>query len=107
MQGRISVSEEGQLSGELKIGIPARFFGKNGPAPAIFSKSHDGYIHTKVTLSGSIHNPHDDLNERLRTSKQAKLSTPDNTTLQKTMFPMENVKQGAKEKEKEFEELTR
>jgi len=110
LHGSISVNPKGQLSGELKIGIPARFFGKNNPAPAIFSRPHDGYIHTKVTLGGSIHNPHDDLNERLRASKQVRGSTPSTlkkTDFQKPLTPMEKIKQEAGQKEKDFEELTR
>lgn len=110
LQGNISVSREGQLSGELLVGIPARLFNKNRPAPAIFSTPHNGYISTKVTLSGSIHNPHDDLNERLRASNLDKQSLPpasNNTGLLKPLTPMEKVQQEARQKEKDFEELTR
>ena len=106
LKGNISVDPIGLLSGKLEVGIPARFFGRNNPAPAIFSEPRDGYIQTSVTLSGSIHNPHDNLNEQLKASKGAQQNIPAGLKKSeplKTMTPEEK----ARKKEKDFEELTR
>lgn len=105
LTGHITVSSKGMLSGELDVGIPARLFSPRKPAPAIFSEPHSGFIHTKVTLSGSIHNPHDNLNERWRASESASRPTP--LPKSSEMTPLEKAAQDAKQKEKDFEDLTR
>lgn len=106
LQGGISVDQHGLLEGELEVGLPARLFGKNRPAPAIFSAPRDGYVHTKVSISGSIHNPHDDLNDRLRASR---LSTRTIPSAQPKTQPLPSLtpEERARQKERDFEELTR
>jgi len=66
MQGNISVNAKGDLSGTLTVGIPKRQLDKKSP-PRAFTGPHDGFYSTTVTLSGSIHNPNDNLSELLNT----------------------------------------
>lgn len=106
IEGNISMSHNGKLSGNLKIGIPSRLFDVENPAPEIFSSPVDGYIYTKVEIGGSIHNPHDDLNMRL---KQGRGITPLHRSAYKKLTPSPPFQSPEKSKSKEraFEELTK
>ncbi|MCP5534899.1 MAG: hypothetical protein H7A51_01560 [Akkermansiaceae bacterium] len=107
LNGDISVSALGVLSGELTVGIPARIFTKNLPAPTIFSEPHAGFIYTKVTLSGSINNPHDNLNELLQASNPTPQPSPTPGPGAGLLDPRDKTNGEARQKEKDFEELTR
>ncbi|MDG1357978.1 MAG: hypothetical protein P8P36_07275 [Akkermansiaceae bacterium] len=105
IKGDITVDHEGNLSGELEIGIPSRLFDDKAPAPAIFSSPKDGNIHTKIKLGGTIHNPHDNLNARLRSSHTSILSKPLSFEKPSTLNP-HTPQETSKQKVKAFEELT-
>ncbi len=78
MKGLIRLDAQSNLSGTLKVGIPARLFGRSRPIPPIFSEPHNGFVFVDVTLSGNIHNPYDNLHELLEQSSKSR------STLQKT-----------------------
>ncbi len=103
IKGHITVTHKGALSGQLVVGIPASTFGRNETPPAIFSAPRSGFIYTKVTLGGSIHNPHDNLNELLRNS-----SRPPSTPRRATPSPSAgSTPDFDRKKEQEFEDLMR
>ncbi|MBT8037555.1 MAG: hypothetical protein KJO21_08430 [Verrucomicrobiae bacterium] len=95
IKGKLAVNAQDILSGDLKVGIPARLFSKKFPPPSLFSEPHNGFIFTQVTLSGSIHNPHDNLHELLQASVTPSRQTPASQAEKNEI------------KEKEFEILTR
>ncbi len=95
IKGECSVDPNGMLTGDLSVGIPARLFSKKSPPPSIFSEPHNGFVSTQITLSGSIHNPHDNLNQLLLSSADKNPPSPAAPTGKN------------KVKEREFEELTR
>lgn len=95
IKGGLSVNADGILAGDLNVGIPARLFSKKSPPPSIFSEPHNGFIYTKITLSGSIHNPHDNLNQLLQTSAHKNPPSPAPPTGKNEVM------------EREFEDLTR
>lgn len=99
LKGNISVNSRSNLSGELQVGIPARLFSKRNPPPSIFSEPHNGNIFVTVKLSGSIHNPHDNLNELLQSGNPTPNPQPLPSSNPTATRPID--------KEKEFEELTR
>lgn len=106
LEGEISVDHEGNLSGKLEIGIPSRIFSATSPAPKIFSAREDGNTYTQVTLGGTVHSPHDNLNERLKAGRVIIIENPPILT-----NPAESSKitphANPEDKEKAFEELTR
>ena len=106
LEGDISIDHEGSLSGKLKIGIPSRLFSATSPAPEIFSPQEDGNIYTQVNLGGTVHNPHDNLNELLKSSQVIIIQNPPVLTA-----PQESSKfspdASPENKERAFEELTR
>ncbi|MGB2427871.1 MAG: hypothetical protein ACPIGG_00085 [Akkermansiaceae bacterium] len=106
IEGNIKVNREGALSGKLKVGIPARLFDSESPAPSIFSAAEDGNVYTEVTLGGTIHNPHDDLNARLKSSAPSIIKTsssPSSPAINEPLIPLDP----RKEKEKAFEQLVK
>lgn len=105
IEGNISVDNEGTLSGELEIGIPSRLFDTTTPAPKIFSAPRDGNIYTKVKLGGTIHNPHDDLNARLKTDHKSIIHKAPNFDSPTKLNPLSPQKK-SKQIERTFEELT-
>lgn len=107
LSGDLTVNSKGMLSGELDVGIPARIFGRNNSAPSIFSEPHAGFIHAKVTLSGNINNPHDNLNELLKASSSSNQQALSPGTRTKPLSPLEKAKRDAEQQEKDFEEQTR
>lgn len=106
IQGNISVNAQGQLSGELKVGIPSRLFDSKTPAPKIFSAPKDGNIYAKVTLGGSIHSPHDDFNARLKSSITDIIQQTPVFEDQVETLPVTPL-QKSEQKEKAFEALTK
>lgn len=106
IEGHVTVNREGALSGTLKVGIPARLFDSGSPAPSIFSDAEDGNIYTEVRLGGTIHNPHDDLNTRLKSSTQAAIKTLSLPTAPAINEPLTPLQQ-REEKEQAFEELVK
>jgi len=105
VEGSIAMDHEGHLSGDLKIGIPSRLFDDKNPAPKIFSSPINGYIYTEVKIGGSIHNPHDDLNKRLKDSRAAIPSQPSAYENLIPSIPL-HLPAAPKNKERAFEELT-
>ena len=105
IKGDISVDHEGNLSGKLEIGIPSRLFDDKAPAPAIFSAPKDGNIYTRIELGGTIHNPHDNLNTRLRSNHKSTLSEPTSIAEPASSNPP-TPQDTSKQKEKAFEKLT-
>lgn len=61
LQGNIHVAADKKLTGALDVGIPTSAFDKAPPAP--FTGPKDGLYRARVKLSGTIHNPHDNLRE--------------------------------------------
>lgn len=106
LEGTITVNREGSLSGELTVGIPSRLFNRESPAPSVFSAAEDGNVYTKVKLGGTIHNPHDDLNARLKSNKPAtiEIQVPPTGQIESPLLtPLDQRRQ----KEKAFEELAK
>lgn len=106
LEGEISVDHEGNLSGKLEIGIPSRLFSTTSPAPKIFSAREDGNTYTQVTLGGTVHSPHDNLNERLKASRVIIIENPPVLTSPQES-PETAPQLNPEDKEKAFEELTR
>ncbi len=110
LKGHITVTPQGALSGELMVGIPSRVFGRDETPPAIFSEPHSGFIYTKVTLGGSVHNPHDNLNELLRNSRKSSTTKPVATPTPSTLtpaIPADSTEEYKRKKQQEFEDLLR
>ncbi|MFK7910369.1 MAG: hypothetical protein AB8F34_07175 [Akkermansiaceae bacterium] len=103
LTGRVAVANDGRMTGELVVGLPRRLF---DPAkiPQAFNGPRDGIYTVSVTVSGTIHNPYDNLNELLKFGKanQIKPSTSDSSS---PKIPRTNPI--PRDKEKEFEDLLR
>jgi len=106
IEGDISVNAEGMLSGELNVGIPSRLFDSKTPAPKIFSAPKDGNIYAKITLGGTVHNPHDDFNARLKSSSTTIIQKPPVFEDQGEILPITPLEK-SEQKEKAFEALTK
>ena len=66
LEGGFTVRNE-QIDGRLRVGV-ARSAGRllAGVGTLVFNDpEHDGYLWTTVQLSGSVHDPHEDLSARL------------------------------------------
>ncbi|BDS06177.1 hypothetical protein NT6N_12170 [Oceaniferula spumae] len=99
LQGNINVDSEKKMSGTLDVGIPTSAF--DGTPPAPFQGPKDGLYHAKVTLGGTIHNPHDNLRELLKvnTAEKSEPKLPEG-------IPASPADRKA-EQEKEFDDLSR
>ena len=64
LTGDIQVAANKKLSGTLNLGIPSSAFESEPPAPFVGPK--DGLYHATINLSGTIHNPHDNLRELIQ-----------------------------------------
>jgi hypothetical protein len=106
IEGNISVNAQGQLSGELKVGIPSRLFDSKTPAPKIFSAPKDGNIYVKVTLGGTVHSPYDDFNARLKSSSADIIQKTPVFEDQVETLPVTPLEK-SEQKEKAFEALTK
>ena len=97
--GDIQVNADKKLTGTLNIGIPTSAFTTTPPKP--FVGPTDGLYHARVTLSGTIHNPHDNLRQLLGSYTGAKLAFPKSSLdLPVPFTPNEKM-------EKDFEDLSR
>ena len=74
LRGRIIIGAQGQLSGALSIGVPAKLIAQLGLSKtALVQKlfnapvEEKGYLWVRVNLSGTIQNPQEDLSVRLAT----------------------------------------
>jgi len=98
LRGEIRVGEKDALSGEIEVGVAERLAAGHGSPNflKVFATSKDGYRWAKVTLSGTIHRPADDLSaERVReTVSQAGAGTTEGGSIDRD-----------KELEEEFEDL--
>lgn len=78
LKGNVTINENDQLSGTLKVGIPVVVISRN--KSVIFDKAfteNDGeYMWTTVVISGDIANPKDDLSKMIRETivKDAKVN---------------------------------
>ncbi len=103
LSGKISVQADGRMFGDLTVGLPRRLF---DPAniPSGFIGPKDGLYTVAVTVSGTIHNPYDNLNEILKSGSMRRTTKP-------TPVPIPpsspNSPPNPDDKEKEFEELLR
>ena len=99
--GDIHVGSDRKLSGTLDVGIPVSAFIGSPPKP--FTGPRDGLYYVKLTLSGTIQNPHDNLRELLSPYTRAKENLPrprSHTELLRTPTPNEKM-------EDAFENLSR
>lgn len=73
--GKISVENDGRMYGNLTVGLPRRYF---DPAklPSGFVGPKDGQYTVDVTVSGTIHNPYDNLNEILKSGPDQRDQAP-------------------------------
>lgn len=99
LQGNIHVAADKKLSGTLDVGIPTSAFDKTPPKPFVGPK--DGLYHARVTLSGTIHNPHDNLRELIRAN-----SGKDIVPAAPQITPATPLTPNEKQ-EKDFDDLTR
>lgn len=104
LTGKISVSAKGKMSGSLTVGLPRRLFDET-KVPTGFSGPHDGVYTARVTISGTIHNPYDNLNELLKTGKSNTLRKGNNLIPVPPSRPPSPPSPA--DKEKEFEDLVR
>lgn len=106
LTGKISVDINGRISGEMVIGLPRRLFDPTNIPPG-FSGPRDGLYHANITLSGTIHNPHDNLKDILMRRSSVRqvpnMSAPPTTRAEKTP----DLPLSKEEKEKEFKDLVR
>lgn len=92
IRGTLSSNTNGDMNGELQVGLPTDII--TGSAKSAFSNPINGFQSTSVSISGNIHNPHDNLKEKLRSQI---LVTPKITPkVNRKLTPLE-----------EFEALTR
>lgn len=64
IRGNLHMGDDKKLSGTLDIGVPSTAFHSDPPAP--FEGPKDGLYHATVTISGTIHNPYDNLGEQIK-----------------------------------------
>jgi len=105
LQGNISVNAKGDLSGSLTVGIPKRQLGKKS-LPPTFTGPHDGFYSTTVTLSGTIHNPNDNLGDLIE-ADTSKGRTPTPQVRPKVRPKVSPQNPSKRNLEKEFDDLLR
>ena len=99
LKGNLMVLSNDKLRGSLDIGIPTSVFEGTPPKPFVGPK--DGLYFIKVELSGTIHNPHDNLREQLQANSQNQASPSQRPN-------SHDILQDPKEKmENDFNTLTR
>lgn len=74
LRGRVITGVDGQLSGALSVGVPAKFVAELGLSKSplvqkLFNAPVElpGYLWLRINLSGTISEPHEDLSVRLAT----------------------------------------
>jgi len=71
LRGRIVVFADGRLEGQLDLGLPEQILAKaEGGKPIFFGAESDDFSWAKVSLSGLIDDPREDLTPRLRLALQ-------------------------------------
>ena len=69
VEGRVLVSSDRRLSGELRLGVAAELLRPlPGAREKVFTESRDGFVWTPVSLGGTLDSPEENLSARLATA---------------------------------------